>query len=329
MRHPTIRRSIFVAVVLSVMSPLSAIAQSAGESERAEKLFSEASALIAAGKYVEACPKFQESQQLDPGLGTQFNLALCYEKVGKLGSAWRNFRAVERLAHAAGKKGREDSARERMAELRPRVAHLALSANDADATLKVDGEQVDHDDWAFYAVDPGAHTVLATAPAKKPWQTSVNFAATATEGPAPEVSVAVPQLEVAQGQTRVVTVTKETSNTKRTLGYVAGGLGIVGVGAAVVTGIVILNSKSTASTGCTLPSPNPDQKSCDQSGRDAARLGRTLIPVNIIAWAVGAAGLGVGSYLLLTSGKKSAAASAQVAPFFGRDGGGLSVLGRF
>ncbi len=55
-------------------------AQSAGTNNRAaaEALFSEGRSLSAKGRYAEACPKFEASQQLDPGLGTMLNLAECY-----------------------------------------------------------------------------------------------------------------------------------------------------------------------------------------------------------------------------------------------------------
>ena len=36
-------------------------------------------------------------------------IRLAYEQIGQLGSAWRNFAAVARLAHLAGKTGREQA----------------------------------------------------------------------------------------------------------------------------------------------------------------------------------------------------------------------------
>src|SRR5689334_11081114 len=71
--------------------------------KKAERLYDEGVALVDQGNYAAACPKFEESQRLDPALGTQFNLADCLEHTGKLGSAFRLFGAVERAARAAGK----------------------------------------------------------------------------------------------------------------------------------------------------------------------------------------------------------------------------------
>jgi hypothetical protein len=324
----TLRRSLVVALSLSALfafAPGTATAQSASDAERAGKLFTEASALAAASKYDEACPKFEESQRLDGGLGTQFNLALCFEKLGKLGSAWRNYRDVARLGRQTGKTGREEAARQKMEQLRRRVSRLLLASRDPDVTLKVDGQAVDRDSWSFYAVDAGEHLIEASAPAKTTWKQRVTVAGVGPNGEGVEHAIAIPALETAAGQTRVVTVTKDSSNPKRTLGFVLGGVGVVGLGAGLVTGIALLNDRSIADDRC--------QPRCtDASARDAVATGKTLLPINVVAWAVGIAGVGVGSFLIFTSGgekDKATSTSASVAPLLGPDGGGASVMGRF
>ena len=50
-------------------------------------LFDEARRLMAEGKYAEACLELEQSQKLRSGIGTQFNLAECYEKTGRIASA--------------------------------------------------------------------------------------------------------------------------------------------------------------------------------------------------------------------------------------------------
>src|SRR5262249_55785874 len=110
----SLRHVVVLACLFCALSPRSLRAQTPAEADRAAKLFLEARALVAEDKYAEACPKFEESQRLDPGLGTQYNLALCLEKVGKLGSAWRNFAAVERDARKTARTGRQETARQKM-----------------------------------------------------------------------------------------------------------------------------------------------------------------------------------------------------------------------
>jgi hypothetical protein len=297
-----------------LLLPAIAFGQTADDSARAEKLFNEASALIEKGSYEDACPKLEESQRLDPALGTQFNLALCYEKTGKLARAWRNFREVERLAHSTGKKGREDVAREKLAAMRPLVAHLTITTKE-DVLVKVDGEQVAKDDFGFWVVDVGEHAIDASASAKRPWQTKVNVPA----NPGAEIRVDIPALAVAVGETRVVKV--ETSNTRRTMGFVVAGVGLLGVAGAITTGAMVLDARATADRDCT-------PQCATQNGRDAVSLGKVLLPLNAIAWGVGIAGIGVGLAMVLwPSARKER--STVFTPIVSESFAGLSVSGRF
>ena len=83
---------------------------------------------MAQGKHADACPKLEESQRLDPGIGTQFNLAVCYEQVGRTASAWSTFLDVAGAARAAGQTEREKVARQRATALEPRLIRLTITA---------------------------------------------------------------------------------------------------------------------------------------------------------------------------------------------------------
>jgi hypothetical protein len=228
-------------------------------------------------QFAEALPKLIEAQRLDPGIGTQFNIAVCYEKLGKLGSAWRNYTDVLRLARASGKKRREDAAREKLAGLESRApAYVIVAKNASDVSVKIDGVLLSKEDWSRYPVDPGEHTISATAPAKKPWSATM---AAPPEGQ--RADVVIPELQTATN-TKVVTVTTETTNTKRTIGFIAGGIGLAGLTVAGITGVMLLDAHSTAESDCTLDIPDaPDRKRCNtQDGRDAVQRGETLLPIN-------------------------------------------------
>lgn len=149
----------------------------AGESDEAgaRVLFSEGRRLADIGHYAEACPKFEDSFRLNPGIGTNFNLADCLEHVGRTASAWTRFLDVEAATKVAGQVERERAARARAAALEPKLAHLVIEVGSA-----VEGLIVERDGIVVgpallgisVPVDPGVHVVEATAPGKEKWTQS-------------------------------------------------------------------------------------------------------------------------------------------------------------
>ncbi|WP_437720006.1 hypothetical protein [Sorangium sp. So ce861] len=145
----------------------------------AQALFDAARQLMAQGKHAEACPKLEESHRLDPGIGTQFNLATCYEQVGRTASAWSTFLDVAGAAKAAGQLEREKVARQRATALEPKLIRLTITAPaDAPADLQVkrDGALVGRAQWGTpVPVDPGKHTVEAWAAGRSPFVKTVEL----------------------------------------------------------------------------------------------------------------------------------------------------------
>src|SRR4051812_3545929 len=85
----------------------------------ATALFDDARKAMAAKDYAAACPKLEAAQRMDPGIGILYNLADCYEHVGKTASAWSTFREVAAEAANKGQSDREKISRARAAELEP------------------------------------------------------------------------------------------------------------------------------------------------------------------------------------------------------------------
>ena len=126
--------------------------------------------------------------RLDPGIGTQFNLADCNEHIGKLASAWAGFLEVAAASKTANQADREKVARKRAAALEPRLPKLAVDVTGAPTGLEVkrDGIVIGSAAWGTSVpVDPGTHKVSATAPGKQTWETTV----TTSEGKTARVSV--------------------------------------------------------------------------------------------------------------------------------------------
>jgi hypothetical protein len=174
-------------------TPGIAIAADTGNEVAARVLFTEGRKLSANGDYGAACPKFEESFRLDPGIGTSFNLADCWEHIGRTASAWARFLDVAASARAAGQFDRERLARQRAEALEPSLSRLVVEVTVAGQGLSVerDGLALRDASWGIAVpVDPGPHLVEASAPGKKKWSNSVPVPAGGEL-----VAVAIPELE--------------------------------------------------------------------------------------------------------------------------------------
>src|ERR1700733_5702276 len=104
MRHDR-GASAIIAIAIAIASEQEARAQTPNPSGKivAEALFEEGRKLVADGNFADACPKFADSQRLDPSPATLLNLASCYEKQGRSASAWVTYREAASAANAASR----------------------------------------------------------------------------------------------------------------------------------------------------------------------------------------------------------------------------------
>lgn len=251
--RPRSPRTALCAALLSVLAmPAQALAQTSAEkAASAQALFDEGLRLMSAGQPDAACPKFAASQKLDPGMGTKFRLAECYEKVGKTASAWALFIEISDEARSAKRLDREKIARKRADDLAPKLARMTVlvapdSASLAGLEVRRDGMVLEKAVWDVPTpIDPGEHFLTATAPGKTTWESKPVVAQAAKI-----VEVTIPRLED-MPKTPVLTTVEPVTPVaveKRSVvpAVVLGGvtLAAAGVGAALLA--VSGNKKSSA-----------------------------------------------------------------------------------
>lgn len=318
-----------------------------GDPAAAQALFYEARALMKDGKYALACPKLEESLRLDYGIGTEFNLADCNEKMGKLSAAWSGFLSVASAAKAQNQTQREKVARERAKALEPRLPKLAIdvpSPAPPGLEVKRDGVVIGSASWGTpVPVDPGSHRITASAPGKLPWEGAVS----AVEGKVARISVPrelpnavaaelptpapVTQRDEPQRQEQVATfpepVVEQRGSTQRTVGYIVGGLGIAGLGVGAGFGIDSLQKRDRSNDHCA-------GDLCDAQGVALRDKAIQSGDISTIATVAGGAALLGGIVLVLTAPKgpsrKEApptTASFRAVPQVAINGGGISFQG--
>lgn len=143
----------------------------------AQSLFDDARALLESGRYAEACPKFAESQRVDPGGGTLLNLALCHELEGRTATAWLEFREALAQAIRDQRDDRVALARSHIDGLLPKLAKVTvhvpddLSARNPEVCL--DRAALPRSAWGIpIPVDPGEHEISVVVSGAR-WETSV------------------------------------------------------------------------------------------------------------------------------------------------------------
>ena len=168
-----------VAVALSASPYASAADPAAPPPTRADGLFTAAKQLRDAGDYEDACPKFAETAQLEPGVGVTLYLADCYQHTGRSANAWAEFRKAERLARDRNDK-RADVAKARADALEAKLTRVTIAvtelAKHPGLEIAVDGTRIlpDHYNSAL-PTDPGDHSVQIDEPGQPQRTTRIHL----------------------------------------------------------------------------------------------------------------------------------------------------------
>jgi tetratricopeptide (TPR) repeat protein len=323
------------------------------DAARAEALFAEGRKLMAAHDYAAACPKFADSESLDPAPGTALNLAACYEAESKLASAWAAFKTAEALSNSAGQRPRAEAARKKAGALEARVSRVTIGVPNAlrvaGLEVRCDGETIREAEWGVPVPrDGGVHEIEASAPGKKAWTRRIEV-----KDGGDSVQVDVPPLEDApsvaasprsQGGAPVPTASTPASGTsseptasanlgdtgeqrgetQRIVGLVVGGLGVAAVAFGSVAGVLASSKYSDAKNACGPAYPICPAESSAFGLRDTAL---TWATASTIAFAAGGAAVAAGAIVFLTAPRASTTPAMGIGP--AQQGAGLSLAGRF
>lgn len=285
----------------------------------AESLFEAGRELMDAEKYDQACPKFEESQRLDPSAGTLLNLGRCFELLGRTASAWTMYKRAIALGTTTNKPRHVSAAEQYLVALEPRLAHLTVSLQEpaSQVVVRVDGVEVKAASYGTpMMLDPGPHEVSASAEAHEGWSAKVVLRSGATQ------TVVVPELKGGKP-----VVARSGLGPLVISGIVSGSVGVACLAVGAALGIVVLNEADAARED---PALCPDSK-CTPAGVEhiesaelKANISTSMLVIGGTATAAGAALFGVGMMLR----GRSAESSAMILPWIG-DAVGASVAGRW
>jgi hypothetical protein len=334
------------------LSLLASPAAAQTDSAAARTLFSEGRELMQAERFAEACPKLEESLRLDHGMGTQFNLAHCWEKLGRSASAWALFLDVAAAARAGNQPQREAAARERATALEPKLTRLRIEVPTPVSGMKVArGDQdVGRAAWGTaMPVDPGEHRLVVTAPGRREWTHELDLPATAKT-----FSVTVPELDEDLSPVAVsddapdarraensrqfgadAGSTRDKGDGRKVAALVVGGAGIAAVAVGTVFALKSRSDNNEALKLCTVRTPEGD--TCPTEAEDERH--KTLVDdaktwqlFAIGGFAVGGAALVTATILLVTGDTDDDAGSARSLrfdPLLGEGNWGATLSGHF
>jgi tetratricopeptide (TPR) repeat protein len=343
-----------LALALGLGAPSPASAQPSAAAA-ATLQFDKGRTLMKEKKYAEACAAFEQSQKLDPQIGTLYNLGGCYAELGKIASAWNAYREVgQRDANP----GRKKEANRRARELEKRLAKLLLmipspppglvvTMNGADVTALVGADS---------PVDPAEYKLKATAPGYAAWETTAKItgegktvtiaielrrpgpkepikpASPPAPGsePGPEQAPAVAGGESPSPDVGPTSLARPAPPRRKQLALVVGGAGGASLAAGLVFGTLARRKWNEAKalcggdTVCDDPAVLAQGNALVDDARGRARLATVLVGSGAIL-----VGAGVALWLTAPSGRASSDTALRITPELGPGVAAVTLGGTF
>lgn len=306
-------RATIGVIAASLLFGRLARAEGASDEAAAEVLFAQAREAMRVGEYAKACPMLEESYRLVPGAGTRFNLAECYEHVGRTASAWAAFRDVAASSKQARRLDRAAAAEARAQGLASKLCWLTLEVSSTHPVeVRRDQDVVGRGQWGVpLPVDPGVHVIAATAPGRKPFSASADL----TSCPA-RATVTVPSLEA---ENRAETAPPTTSPPSSPVVQPERARTVVAVGSLALAAVGVgLGTYFGARAWSLRDQSNTDGRCigdrCDDLGTSLRNDARSAGTASTVAFIAGGAFLVTGVVLLLTRPTPKVTATMSAAP---------------
>ena len=239
-------------------------------------------------------------QQAEPAIRVE--LAECYAQLGRSASAWAQYREAAAAAHDAGAPELETLARGRAKALENDLSYVTVRTWKGQAVMVTqDGSPIDETVLGTaLPLDPGSHTITASAPGKRGWSKQIQLG---NHGDHVQVSVPVlpddvslaPDLNAAALASPEPASAPIVDSVQRTLGLVAGALGIAGIATGTLFGVKAASDWSDTKQSC---------KAFPYCGAEGARLAqqaKSSALVSTIGFATGIAGISGGALLWFTA----------------------------
>ncbi len=316
------RALIVVAIVMLGSAPVLA-----DNRTEAVLLFDQGQKEMKAGHYDKACNSFERSLAAYQDSGTKANLAMCYEKLGRLASSWLLWRELADLAPTPALR---KNAAARATKLEPKIAHYEIKIASATKGMAVtiNGKDVELAGVPV-PIDAGPVIVRAYASGYQDWSSKL----AAVDGET--LTIEIPALEPVPAACcedhdkppPPPPPPPPPRRSKRKLfGMIALGAGAGAVIAGSVFGLIAHGHYADAEDTCggSIDACDPGQLAGAQQQVDDARSAGNL---STGLFVVGAAAVAGGIVLYVTAPRTERAIALR--PVASASGGGLALSGRF
>ncbi len=279
----------------------------AQDKDAAGALFDKGVEDMNAGRFDAACPAIAESHRLDPLPGVLYTLADCESQRNRSATAtalfddylrWVQTMMPEQKAKHADRAKKAELKKAAMAKDVPTLTITLSSGTPSDAKVFRDGTSQGAEMLRIAVpIDPGEHIVKAELPNGRVFEKRVEIKAgekTTVEIDLAEPPPPPPPPPPAPPPAPPPVVAKPT-NALRTGGFVALGVGGLGLAVGGVMGGMAFDAKGTFDTRC------PKNTCSNQGDIDAWKQGRTMAGVSTAGFVVGLAGIGTGLVMLVMS----------------------------